>query len=311
MSLLDCPLPLVVIVGPTAVGKSELAVDVAEQVGGEIISADSRLFYRGMDIGTAKPPVALMARVPHHLVDCADPRENFSLALFQQLATQAIQSVHQRGRLPLLVGGTGQYVRAVVEGWSPPVQAADPRLREILTAWGQEIGPKRLHDKLALLDSEAARAIDLRNMRRTIRALEVILSSGLQFSAQRNRRPSPYTLLQIGLSRSRQELYARIDARIDSMLANGFMLEVQRLLAQGCSPELPSMSAIGYREMCAVIRGEIDMDEAVMRMRRGTRQFVRRQANWFKPNDELIHWFDVSADTTPKIIELIKNTYCP
>ena len=300
-------LPLVVMLGPTAVGKTEIALQLAERLGAEIVSADSRLFYRGMDIGTAKPSLAERQRVPHHLIDVAAPDQIWGLALFQERARQAIAEIHQRGRLPLLIGGSGQYVRAVTEGWSPPAVQPDPRLRAVLEAWAVEIGKDGLHARLAVLDEPAAAAIDLRNLRRTVRALEVILSTGQRFSAQREKHSSPYRLLQIGLQRPRPELYARIDARIDAMLAQGLVAEVRVLLEQGYSPQLPTLSAIGYGEISAYLQGEMTLEEASVQMKRATRTLVRRQANWFKSSDPAIHWFQVDSGTLAAIQSLIRD----
>jgi tRNA dimethylallyltransferase len=303
----DSRLPLVVILGPTAVGKTEISIQLAERLDGEIVSADSRLFYRGMDIGTAKPTPAEQQRVPHHLIDVADPDQTWSLALFQERARQVIIDIHQRGHLPFLVGGTGQYLRAVTEGWLPPAVQPSPEMRAALEAWAEEIGKDGLHARLAALDAPAAEAIDARNLRRTVRALEVILSTGQRFSDQRQRGEALYRLLQIGFQRPRPELYARIDARIDAMLAAGFVDEVRRLLAQGYSPDLPTLSAIGYREISAYIRGEISLDEAVIQMKRITRTFVRRQANWFKASDPQIHWFNVNQAIVDDVEDLIRQ----
>ena len=303
----DTRSPLVVVLGPTAVGKTEISIQLAERLGGEIVSADSRLFYRGMDIGTAKPTPAEQQRVPHHLIDVAAPDQIWSLALFQERASREITAIHQRSRLPFLVGGTGQYLRAVTEGWLPPAVQPSPHLRAALEAWADDIGNDGLHARLATLDAPAAATIDARNLRRTVRALEVILSTGQRFSDQRQRGESPYRLLQVGFQRPRSELYARIDARIDAMLAAGFVDEVRRLLAQGYSSDLPSLSAIGYREIGACIRGEISLDEAITQTKRATRTFVRRQANWFKTSDSQIHWFNVDQSTLDNTEKLIRQ----
>ena len=284
-------LPLILIVGPTAVGKTELAIQLAERMNGEIVSADSRLFYRGMDIGTAKPSREEMARVPHHLIDIADPDEILSLAVFQQKAREAIADIHTRSKLPFLVGGTGQYVRAVTQGWSPPEVQPNEKLRAELEKEKEEKGIYWLHDKLKNLDPAAADKIDARNYRRTIRALEVIQTTGRKFSEQRGQGDSPYQLVTIGLSRPRTELYERVDQRIDVMFENGFVDEVRGLLAKGYSPSLPTMSAIGYRECVRVIQGEFTEEQARAEIRRATRVFVRRQANWFKETDPEIKWF--------------------
>jgi tRNA dimethylallyltransferase len=283
--------PLILIVGPTAVGKTELAIQLAEKMNGEIISADSRLFYRGMDIGTAKPSLEELARVPHYLINIVNPDETLSLAVFQQKAKEIIADIHARGKLPFLVGGTGQYARAVTQGWTPPEVVPDKRLRDELEKMTVARGAEWLHDKLYYLDPEAATKIDARNVRRTIRALEVILTTGRKFSEQRRQSDSPYQLITIGLIRPRAELYERVDQRIDAMFANGFVDEVKGLLARGYSPNLPSMSAIGYRECVRVVNDEWKIEQAKVEMRRVTRVFVRRQANWFKESDPQIHWF--------------------
>lgn len=302
--------PLILIVGPTAVGKTELAIQLAERLpsGGEIVSADSRLFYRGMDIGTAKPTREEQKRVPHHLIDIADPDEILSLAVFQQKAREAIADIHTRNKIPLLVGGTGQYIRAVTEGWTPPEVEPDERLRGELEKMKDERGIVWIHDKLNEFDPEAADKIDPRNYRRTIRALEVILRTGRRFSEQRGQRESQYRLITIGLTRPRAELYARVDQRIDAMFANGFLDEVKSLLARGYSPSLPTMSAIGYQECIQVLKGELSEDQAKAEIRQATRVFVRRQANWFKESDPNIKWFQVTQGVVEKIEDYIRKS---
>ena len=297
--------PLILLVGPTAVGKTEIAIQLAEKLNGEIVSADSRLFYRGMDIGTAKPTPAERARVPHHLIDVADPDETWSLAQFQQAARDVIADIHARGKLPFLVGGTGQYVRAVTEGWSPPEVKPDERLRTELEKLKDERGKNWLHAGLDLLDPLAAERIDPRNVRRTIRALEVILTTGRKFSAQRGQKDSPYRLISIGLTRPRAELYARVDARIESMFAAGLLEEVRGLLAKGYSTDLPSISGIGYRECAAVVNGQLNAEQAKVQMRHDTRVFVRRQANWFKEGDPSIQWFVVQKNTVEEVCKFL------
>jgi tRNA dimethylallyltransferase len=295
--------PLILIIGPTAVGKTELAIQLAERLNGEIVSADSRLFYRGMDVGTAKPTREELTRVPHHLIDIADPDEILSLAVFQQKAREAIADIHTRNKIPFLVGGTGQYVRAVTEGWTPPEVKPDEKLRDELGRLKDEKGIYWLHDKLRNLDPDAAEKIDARNFRRTIRALEVIMTTGRRFSEQRGQSESPYHLITIGLTRPRAELYERVDQRIDMMFASGFLDEVKRLLAapRGYSPSLPTLSAIGYREGIRVVNGELSEEQAKAEMRRITRVFVRRQANWFKESDPNIKWFRVETGVVDEI----------
>jgi tRNA dimethylallyltransferase len=296
--------PLILIVGPTAVGKTELAIKLAERLTGEIISADSRLFYLGMDIGTAKPSLEERARVPHYLIDIVNPDETLSLAVFQQKAKDIIANIHAHGKLPFLVGGTGQYIRAVTQGWTPPEVTADERLRGVLEKLKAERGADWLHDGLQLLDPESATKIDARNARRMIRALEVILTTGRKFSDQRRRVDSPYHLITIGLTRPRAELYERVDQRIDVMFSNGLLDEVKGLLAapHEYPSTLPSMSAIGYHECIRVVNDEWSIEQAKAEMRRLTRNFVRRQANWFKESDPNIKWFKVE-DGVDKVIE--------
>jgi tRNA dimethylallyltransferase len=303
----DPKIPLVVVLGPTAVGKTEIAIQLAERLNGEIVSADSRLFYRGMDIGTAKPTVEERLRVPHHLIDVADPDQTWSLALFHLEAIKAIHSIVINHHLPIMVGGTGQFIRSIIEGWRIPSVPPDPQLREVLTDWAQTIGPLAVHSKLAIVDPRAAASIDPTNIRRTVRALEVILSTGRRFSDQRERGKTLYHPLLIGLTRPRQELYQRIDDRITQMINSGFADEVQRLLDLGYSPDLPTLSAIGYAEMVAYLQGRITLEEAVASIRRRTRIFVRRQANWFKQNDPDIHWFQVSDGKVEEMVKLAQN----
>ena len=299
--------PLLVIVGPTAAGKTDVAIEIAKRKNAEVISADSRYFYRGMDIGTAKPSVEERSSVPHFMIDISNPDETCSLALFQEAALACVDDIQKRGKLPILVGGTGQYVQAVIEGWNLPSQAPDTRLREVLLQWGNELGALTLYEKLKIIDPEAAAHIEYQNLRRTIRALEVIFLTGQRFSAQRRKHGSPFSYLTIGLRRPRKELYERIDRRIESMIANGFEEEVQTLLDAGYSPNLPSMSAIGYREMVAYVQGRMSLEEAVVQMKRLTRQFVRRQANWFKESDPDIHWFDMSDHVVNEIDQYLES----
>ncbi len=310
MRYLDLSDPLVVIVGPTAAGKTVFAAELAQRIGGEIVSADSRLFYRGMEIGTDKPSIEVREMVPHHLIDIADPDDPWSLVRFQAEADKAIATIHEKGLMPLLVGGTGQYIHAVIYGWQAPVQHPDPGLRAVLEKWGKEIGADRLHDRLKVLDPEAAKIIEPRNLRRTVRALEVIFSTGRRFSDQRLKKASPYSLCILGLKRDRRELFQRIDARIDRMVENGLIDEVKGLLDRGYAPELPALSAIGYREMAAVVKGQLTLDEAVRQMKKLTHQFVRRQANWFKESDPNIHWINAHenpVETALAIIQLREN----
>ena len=300
-------IPLVVILGPTAVGKTEVSLELAQHFTGEIVSADSRLFYRGMDIGTAKPSPQERMRVPHHLIDVANPDETWSLAVFQAEANRVTREIYTRGRIPFLVGGTGQFVRSIIEGWIIPPAHPNPRLRTILEGWAGQIGAEELHHKLVLLDPQAAESIDASNLRRTVRALEVILTTGIRFSDQRSTGHTLYQPLLIGLTRPRAELYQRIDRRIMNMVEGGLIDEVRELLAAGYSSELPTMSAIGYGEIVTYLQGRISLEEAIVLMKRRTREFVRRQANWFKENDPAIHWFRLDECSIQDIRDVIQG----
>ena len=285
-------IPLIIIVGPTASGKTAAGIRLARAIGGEVISADSRYLYRGMDIGTAKPDMEERQGVPHWLIDVADPDETWSLSLFRAAADEAVKNIYSRGKKPIVVGGTGQYIRAILEGWTIPEGEPDHRLRDVLERWGNDIGAEELHRKLAVLDPDAAANIQWQNMRRTVRALEVIFSSGRKFSAQRTAKESPYDSLIFGMKRERAELYKRIDMRVDLMIRNGLVKETAGLLAKGYSEDLPSMSAIGYKEDCDYLNKKLSLDEAAQLIKFRTHNYVRRQANWFKPADPAIHWVD-------------------
>ncbi len=294
---------VLIVIGPTAVGKTDLSIELAQKLNGEIISADSRLFYRGMDIGTAKPTKEQMARITHHLIDCADAREVWSLAVYREKVYQIIEEIFSRGKLPILVGGTGQYIRAITEGWELPPQEPDDSMRNMLEKWAKTIGKDELHRKLQILDPAAAVEIDPTNVRRTIRALEVIFLTGRRFSEQRRKSVPKYAFWIIGLKRPREDLYQRIDHRIEEMFQQGLVDETKALLDRGLTDSDPSLSAIGYREVVEYLQGKITLDEAKAKMRKKTREFVRRQRNWFKPDDENIRWYDLSEDVENRIID--------
>ena len=283
----DAARPLLVLVGPTAVGKTALSLALAARFGGEIVSADSRLFYRGMDIGTAKPSAAERVATPHHLIDICDPDETLSLGQYQRLARVAIDGVLARGRMPILVGGTGQYVMAVVVGWGVPEAAPRPALRAAL----EGLGGAEAARWLAALDPTAAGRIDPRNIRRVVRALEVTLVSGRPISELQRKTSPPYDVRLVGLRRDRTALYARIDARVDEMMAAGLLDEVRRLLDAGYA-EQPPLSGLGYRQLLAHLRGETTLDEAITRIKFETHRFARQQATWFRADDERIAWFE-------------------
>ncbi|NTW44868.1 MAG: tRNA (adenosine(37)-N6)-dimethylallyltransferase MiaA [Anaerolineaceae bacterium] len=299
--------PLIIIVGPTASGKTALSIELAKILKGEIISADSRYFYRGMDIGTAKPTKTEMQSIPHHLIDVAEPEETWSLAKFQTEALRIIDHIHSREMMPILVGGTGQYIHSVMHSWSMPAQERNDHLRAILEKEVIDKGRDNLYEYLKCVDPLAASQIDNRNFRRTLRAVEVILLTGHRFSDQRRISSSKYNRKLIGLKIERNELYARIDQRIEKMIENGFIEEVKDLISKGYSPINSSMSAIGYREIYQFVNGAVSLDEAIVLMKRNTRQFVRRQANWFKENDPQIQWFTHHDEMLNEIIRYIQS----
>jgi tRNA dimethylallyltransferase len=296
--------PLIAIVGPTAAGKTALSIELAEATGGEIVSADSRQIYRGMDIGTAKATAAERARVPHHLLDVVAPDQVLTLAEYQHMAYEAIAGIRARGRLPFLVGGTGQYVHAVIEGWRIPQVAPQPGLRAELEAKASADGAEALHAWLAALDPTAAARIDYRNVRRVIRALEVCLVTGQPISELQQKSPPPFAIVQIGVARPRPELYARIDARVDQMIEAGLVAEVRRLVDAGYTWELPALTGLGYRQIGEYLRDEVTLAEAVARVKQGTRRFVQQQYNWFRPADPAIYWVDPGAMSLGDVLNM-------
>lgn len=291
--------PIVALVGPTASGKSALALALAgrlsEHVGApgvEIVSADSRQIYRLMDIATAKPTVDERAHVPHHLLDVVWPSEAYSLAQYQRDAQRAIAAIHERGRVPLVVGGTGLYVRAIVDGLAIPEVAPQAALRSALEAEAAASGASVLVERLERLDPVTAAAIDPRNIRRLIRAIEVCEVTGKPFSAQRGSRPTPYaTVATLGLTADRQTLYTRADLRNAAMFEAGLVNETRMLAERGYDWSLPSMSSLGYREVGAYLRGEMTLNEAASRLDFATHAYIRRQLTWFRA-DRRIHWLN-------------------
>ncbi len=289
------PLPLIVLLGPTGVGKTPLAVALALSLGGEIVSADSRQVYRLMDIGTAKPTPEQRAAVPHYLVDIVDPDQSYSLADFCQHAAAALEEIASRGRLPFLVGGTGQYLAAVLEGWQVPRVPPQPALRARLQAEAEEIGVEALYRRLQQVDAPAAQRIQPGNLRRIIRALEVYEVTGEPFSRQQRREPPPYDLLVLGLALARPALYARVDRRAATMVAQGLVQEVQALLQRGYGWDLPAMSGLGYVQFRPYIEGRASLDEALARLRYDTHAFIRHQYTWFR-RFTVRRWFDAGHE---------------
>ena len=288
---------LVAIVGPTATGKTELSLELAEQFHGEIISGDSMQVYRGMDIGTAKAAPHELARVPHHLIDIIYPAEEYSVALFQQSATRLITEINQRGRLPFLVGGTGLYIESVTHRFQFSQSAQDPELRDRLQRIAETEGVESLHARLAAVDPITAERLHPNDVKRVIRALEIYENTGCKMSDYQIRaEQSPYDLVMIGLTMERKILYQRINERVDRMIEAGLVEEVRRLLDQGYSPSLTSMQGLGYKELIPYLYGEITLEKAIQDIKKRTRHFAKRQLSWFRRMKE-IQWFDVTDST--------------
>jgi len=298
---------LVAIIGPTAVGKSDLALHLAQYFSLEIIGADSRQVYQYMDIGTNKPSLAERASVPHHVIDVIEPDEDFSLAMYHQLAVEALKAIQQKGKLPLLVGGSGLYVWSLVEGWKIPQVPPDQELRLQLEARAEQESSQSLYQELQDIDPMAAAKINPSNTRRIIRALEIYHTLG-QHPSQLQRKEAPgFPILLIGLTRERSELYRKIDWRVDKMIQMGLVEEVEQLLKKGYSLSLPSMSGIGYKQIGQFLRGEMTLPQAIDKIKYETHRLARHQYAWFRLGDSRIHWFDTSeAEAKASIATLNK-----
>jgi tRNA dimethylallyltransferase len=301
----ELKLPLLVIVGPTAVGKTALSIAVAKRLGAEIISGDSMQLYRTMDIGTAKVTHQEMQGVPHHMIDICDPDQPFSVARFQERVGELIRAIYSRGRLPILSGGTGLYVRAVIQPYTFAPAPSDQAVRDQLSEEEQEHGPGHLHRRLAAVDPAAASKLHPNDLRRLIRALEVFSLTGTPISqTQTADQGEPrYDLLYFGLTRDRKELYKRIDQRVDAMLEAGWLEETRRLLSE-YSPQLTPLQAIGYRELVQYMRGLLTKSEAIPLIKRHTRQFAKRQLTWFNRERHLC-WIDLTKTDLHDAVDLI------
>lgn len=280
--------PLVVILGPTAVGKSRVAIEIAKRLDSEILTADSRQVYRGMDVGTDKPSAAARQGIVHHLIDLVDPDEAFNAGLFRQHATQLIEALHQRRRLPMVVGGTGLYIRILLQGLceAPP---SDPRIRAQFCEEAREQGHEHLYARLASADPVTAARLHPRDTSKIIRALEVHHLSGVpmsSFQAEHGFSERPFSALVIGLNREREQVYRRIEERIDWQLANGLLEETRHLLARGYRRDDPGLTGLGYRHAAAYLSGECDQEEMVRLFKRDTRRFAKRQMTWFRREAE-------------------------
>lgn len=285
--------PLIVILGPTAIGKTEVGILLAERIGGEIISADSSAVYRGLDIGSAKPTREEQRRVRFHLIDAADPDEVFTAAKFRELALQAIAEIQARGKRVLIVGGTGLYVRVLLHGFSLAPPPADPDVRARWKAEVERVGAPALHEQLKQIDPIAAARIHPNDAVRITRAFEVYEMTGVPISHWQQQAETELPALKIGLTLPREMLYQRIDQRVDAMIQQGMLQEVQLLLQKGYNPDQPALKGLGYRHLFRYIQGHIDWDEAVRLWKRDTRRFAKRQITWFR-KEPGIHWIDAS-----------------
>jgi tRNA dimethylallyltransferase len=298
---------LIAIVGPTGIGKSRLALHLASVFQGEIVNADSRQVYCYMDIGTAKPTPQELATIPHHLIDIINPDDDFSLAVYQEMANKAIDAIFKRGRLPFLVGGTGLYIRAVIEGWRVPGVSPDPQFRYNIEKRIVDGNIDEIYQELVLADPEAAAKIDRRNVRRVIRALEVRAKTGKAFSKLGRKTSPPFEPFVIGLTVARSELYRNADRRIDDMIERGFVKEVENLLKMGYDFNLPSMSGIGYRQIGQYLRNELTLEAAVQKIKTDTHRFIRHQYAWFRLTDKKIHWFDITQTEDIEIEKAVQE----
>lgn len=289
--------PLLVLVGPTAVGKTAVAIELALSLQGEVVSADSMQVYRGLDIGTAKPTPSEMKGVPHHLLDVVDPHESFNVARYCDLARTAISGIQARGHLPILSGGTGLYVKAVLGEFLFPDIGSSRTLREQLAAFAEAEGPQALHDRLAEVDPPSAARLHPNDVRRVARALEIYMRTGIPMSehlAQASAEEPLYRTAIIGLTRPRAQLYERINQRVITMIEQGLLQETSDLLGSGALDEGPvAAQALGYKEMRAYLEGECTLEEATARLQQATRRYAKRQYTWFR-NQLDAHWFDLS-----------------
>ncbi|MFC7441505.1 tRNA (adenosine(37)-N6)-dimethylallyltransferase MiaA [Laceyella putida] len=284
---------VLVLVGPTAVGKTALSIELAKRFDGEIISGDSMQVYRGMDIGTAKITPEEQSGIPHHLIDIIDPDTPFSVQEYQRLAREKIAEVHGRGRYPMLVGGTGLYIESVIHDYDMPHVKENQELRQELSRLAAERGNEVLHARLREVDPETAEKLHPNDTRRMIRALEVYHVTGTPFSRLKGKGTSPYEACWIGLTMPREQLYDRINKRVDLMLEQGLVEEVKRLKEKGYHLGLTSMQAIGYKEIMSYLSGNLTLEEAVYLIKQGSRKYAKRQLSWFRRIKEM-HWFDVT-----------------
>ncbi|MGI6513494.1 MAG: tRNA (adenosine(37)-N6)-dimethylallyltransferase MiaA [Syntrophomonadaceae bacterium] len=294
-------LNLAAIVGPTGVGKSRIAVGVGQFLDIEVISCDSMQIYRGLDVGTAKIAESEMMGIPHHMIDICDPDQPFSVSDYQKIVIPLVKEINERGKIPVLVGGTGLYYQVVVDDYQLyPIKAA-PEVRRALNEEAELRGNQFLHQRLSSLDPQAAAKISPNDRKRIIRALEVIQVTGRPFSALQKRNPGRYHLAVAGISMPRALLYEHLDRRVDSMLERGLLEEVQGLLARGYGPGLNSMQALGYAQIISYLQGYLSWEETIAQIKRDTRRYAKRQLTWFR-KDHRINWWELSKPTDEEVL---------
>ncbi len=306
---------VLVILGPTAAGKTKLSLELAKNFRGEIISADSMQVYRGMDIGTAKAGKEERESVPHHLLDVVSPEEKFSVADYQEMVDQIIPGIVEKGRIPMLVGGTGLYIKAVIEGFLFPEMDNDYKLRNQLKKLAETHGNKYLHNKLTDIDPQLAEKIHPNDLRRVIRGIEVYKKTGktiTYYKKKQQQSPDRYLSLKFGLTWNRDDLYQRINQRVDQMIEKGLVDEVKGLLNSGYNLSKTARQGLGYKEIIDYLEGEYALDEAVRLLKRNTRRFAKRQLTWFK-RDDSINWFNFSElewrEVFNKTLELTRDFF--
>lgn len=283
--------PLIILTGPTAVGKTKASIGLAKAIGGEIISADSMQVYRHMDIGSAKITKEEMADVPHYLIDVLEPEEEFHVVRFQQMAKAAMTDIYSRGKIPIIVGGTGFYIQALLYDIDFTENEGDSVYREKLEVLAKEKGAAYLHGQLAMVDPKSAEEIHANNIKRVIRALEFYHQTGQKISEHNERerqKESPYQFCYFVLNDRRECLYERIDQRVDQMIRNGLVQEVQTLKERGCTKQMVSMQGLGYKEIFSYLEGDCSLEEAVYIIKRDTRHLAKRQLTWFKRERDVI-----------------------
>ena len=295
------------IVGPTGIGKSKLGLLLARTFGAEVINADSRQIYRYMDIGTAKPGPQERAAAPHHLIDIVDPDQDFSLALYQSLASATIEDIMQSGKLPILIGGSGLYIWAILEGWNIPQVPPNPEFRSRMEQRASAEGVEALYSQLQSIDPVTAGRMNPRNLRRIIRALEIYEATNSPPSRVQGKTPPRFDTLIVGLPTERQRLYKMIDRRVDDMIGQGLVAEVKSLVDRGYGLDLPSMSSVGYRQIGRCIQGELDLSTAIQQIKFETHRFARHQYAWFRLTDPRIRWFDIQDNIEENVLHLVSD----